>query len=155
MALSVSYWSPMEKLILHLSPVARRRTLKNNSNNVNKTSSLGRNVTRHRNKSEPNVKGSSASSRAASLKNVSVYSDPHNSLDCDVKTLRLFCINQVRISMQYFFAKKCIAIADVCKFIFWRLLTWILFMVERLATNLLHKLLSQKMVNKCFNSRSS
>ena len=62
----------MEKLILHLSPVARRRTLKNNSNNVNKTSSLGRNVTRHRNKSEPNVKGSSASSRAASLKNVSV-----------------------------------------------------------------------------------
>ena len=86
----------MEKLILHLSPVARRRTLKNNSNNVNKTSSLGRNVTRHRNKSEPNVKGSSASSRAASLKNVSVYSDPHNSLDCDVKTLRLFCINQVR-----------------------------------------------------------
>ena len=106
MALSVSYWSPMEKLILHLSPVARRRTLKNNSNNVNKTSSLGRNVTRHRNKSEPNVKGSSASSRAASLKNVSVYSDPHNSLDCDVKTLRLFCINQVRISMQYFFAKK-------------------------------------------------
>lgn len=106
MALSVSYWSPMEKLILHLSPVARRRTLKNNSNNVNKTSSLGRNVTRHRNKSEPNVKGSSASSRAASLKNVSVYSDPHNSLDCDVKTLRLFCINQVRRSMQYFFCKK-------------------------------------------------
>ena len=107
----------MEKLILHLSPVARRRTLKNNSNNVNKTSSLGRNVTRHRNKSEPNVKGSSASSRAASLKNVSVYSDPHNSLDCDVKTLRLFCINQVR-KCSIFLQKKCIAIADVCKFIF-------------------------------------
>ena len=43
MALSVSYWSPMEKLILHLSPVARRRTLKNNNNSssLNKTSSLG------------------------------------------------------------------------------------------------------------------
>ena len=92
MALSVSYWSPMEKLILHLSPVARRKTLKNtslnNNNNSSKTSSLGRNVNRQRNKSEPNA-------RAASMKNVCVFSDS-NSLGCDVKTLRLFCINQVR-----------------------------------------------------------
>ncbi len=96
MALSVSYWSPMEKLILHLSPVARRRTLKNNNNNK-QTSSLGR-PGRHRNRSEPN--------RASSLRNVNcVYTEngsvtvadeePSQSIDCDVKTLRLYCINQV------------------------------------------------------------
>ena len=98
MALSVSYWSPMEKLILHLSPVARRRTLKNNSTNstsCNNTSSLGR-INRHRNRSEPNP-----NSRAASMKNVSVFTtvitqSDSNSLNCDVKTLRLFYINQVR-----------------------------------------------------------
>ena len=99
MALSVSYWSPMEKLILHLSPVARRRTLKNNSTNstsCNNTSSLGR-INRHRNRSEPNP-----NSRAASMKNVSVFTttitqSDSNSLNCDVKTLRLFYINQVRL----------------------------------------------------------
>ena len=58
---------------------------------------VGRNVTRHRNKSEPNTAAATANTRAASMKNVSVYnSDPKNSLGCDVKTLRLFCINQVR-----------------------------------------------------------
>ena len=104
MALSVSYWSPMEKLILHLSPVARRRTLKNNSTNstsCNNTSSLGR-INRHRNRSEPNP-----NSRAASMKNVSVFNtttitqSDSNSLNCDVKTLRLFYINQVRCYDKY------------------------------------------------------
>ena len=101
MALSVSYWSPMEKLILHLSPVARRRTLKNNNNK--QSSSLGRHVGRHRNRSEPN--------RTTSLKNVNnVYCGGHdcsshigaseenerNTIGCDVKTLRLYSIHQVR-----------------------------------------------------------
>lgn len=92
----------MEKLILHLSPVARRRTLKNNStnNSANNTSSLGR-INRHRNRSEPNP-----NSRAASMKNVSVFTtvitqSDSNSLNCDVKTLRLFYINQVRCCDKY------------------------------------------------------
>ena len=67
MALSVSYWSsPMEKLILHLSPVARRRTLKNSNQSTNKNSqSLGRHYARHRNRSEPQSRVST------SMKNVS------------------------------------------------------------------------------------
>ena len=120
-ALSVSYWSPMEKLILHLSPVARRRTLKNNNNKQtsSSSSSLGRHaINRHRNRSEPNVRS------ASSLKNVntsansncSYHTNNHdekvsaannscfscatgekdNKIDCDVKTLRLYSINQVR-----------------------------------------------------------
>ena len=99
MALSVSYWSsPMEKLILHLSPVARRRTLKNNNQshkNSTHTSSLGRQYGRHRNRSEPQ--------KATSMKYVS-HIEPQagpppeaikNPLDCDVKTLRLYSIQKV------------------------------------------------------------
>ena len=109
MALSVSYWSsPMEKLILHLSPVARRRTLKNNNQshkNSNHTSSLGRQYGRHRNRSEPQ--------KATSMKNVS-HIEPQagpppeaikNPLDCDVKTLRLYSIQKVSNAKQ----KKCVS----------------------------------------------
>ena len=80
----------MEKLILHLSPVARRRTLKNKQQT---TSSLGNRHQRHRNRSEPN--------RTSSLRNVNcVYVDSAdneitNNIDCDVKALRLYAIHQV------------------------------------------------------------
>ena len=117
-ALSVSYWSPMEKLILHLSPVARRRTLKNNNNKQtsSSSSSLGRHaVNRHRNRSEPNVRSASSlkNVNAATNSNCNYHTNNHdqvsnnscfscasgekdNKIDCDVKTLRLYSINQVR-----------------------------------------------------------
>ena len=114
MALSVSYWSPMEKLILHLSPVARRRTLKNNNQNKSHTSSLGRHHARHRNRSEPQ--------KATSMKNVShiepnpqPFIDAKNPLDCDVKTLRLYSINKVGIQQYklYFYMTSILVIDDL------------------------------------------
>ena len=105
--------------------VARRRTLKNNNNksssNSSSSSSLGRHaINRHRNRSEPNVRS------ATSLKNVNSASsgngtstnlsqnnssdqalstscvngissaEKDSKIDCDVKTLRLYCIHKVR-----------------------------------------------------------
>ena len=111
MALSVSYWSPMEKLILHLSPVARRRTLKNNNQNKSHTSSLGRHHARQRNRSEPQ--------KATSMKNVSniepsqiPLNEAKNPLDCDVKTLRLYSINKVRYCTNCTFTWQVLVIDD-------------------------------------------
>ena len=115
MALSVSYWSsPMEKLILHLSPVARRRTLKNSNQSTNKNSqSLGRHYARHRNRSEPQSRvstsmknvsniGACNSQAQVNLNSSTEEETVKNPLDCDVKTLRLYSIQKVsKMSRDY------------------------------------------------------
>ena len=116
MALSVSYWSsPMEKLILHLSPVARRRTLKNSNQSSNKNSqSLGRHYARHRNRSEPQSRvstsmknvsniGAGNSQAQVNLNSSTEEETVKNPLDCDVKTLRLYSIQKVsKMSRDYY-----------------------------------------------------
>ena len=60
---SSSYWSPVEKLILHLSPVTRRKTLRNNqgslkgSNNNNNNNTINEKKSRRgrRTHSEPSA----------------------------------------------------------------------------------------------------
>ena len=105
MALSVSYWSsPMEKLILHLSPVARRRTLKNSNQSNKNSQSLGRHYARHRNRSEPQSRVSTSMKNVSNIEGgqsqvLNLNSSEEaikNPLDCDVKTLRLYSIHKVR-----------------------------------------------------------
>jgi hypothetical protein len=85
--MSLSYWSPVEKLILHLSPVSRRRAAKNQ----NGATSPGSN-TRNRSRSEPN--GRRRSRILYSTPSITCQSSK-TSLVNDIKALRWFCINAV------------------------------------------------------------
>ena len=92
-AMSISYWSPVEKLILHLSPVSRRRAAKNQNG---PTTTVTTSNPRNRSRSEPNGRRRSRilySSSTSTTTPPSITSK--TSLVNDVKTLRWFCINEV------------------------------------------------------------